>query len=169
MIAANVAAAETLENKAAACMYRVHDKPDPVKLEGLGQLLKSLGIVKQGVLNAKPKDLARLLEKTRDHPLSPLVSNLLLRAQSQAVYTPHNIGHYGLNLGRYAHFTSPIRRYADLLVHRSLISALKLGEGGFARDVDNGGVFRAWRPHFLCLSASRWKRNARPRIASSPC
>ncbi|MGI9508540.1 MAG: ribonuclease R [Geminicoccaceae bacterium] len=136
MIAANVAAAETLENKAAACMYRVHDKPDSVKLEGLGQLLKSLGIVKQGVLNAKPKDLARLLEKTRDHPLSPLVSNLLLRAQSQAVYAPHNIGHYGLNLGRYAHFTSPIRRYADLLVHRSLISALKLGEGGFVGDID---------------------------------
>lgn len=136
MIMANVAAAETLENKAAPCMYRVHDKPDPVKLEGLGQLLKSLGIVKQGIMNAKPKDLARLLEKTRDHALSPLVSNLLLRAQNQAVYTSHNIGHYGLNLGRYAHFTSPIRRYADLLVHRSLIKALKLGEGSLADDID---------------------------------
>lgn len=136
MIMANVAAAETLEKKAAPCMYRVHDKPDSVKLEGLGQLLKDLGVVKQGILNAKPKDLARLLEKTRDHPLSPLVSSLLLRAQSQAVYTPHNIGHYGLNLGRYAHFTSPIRRYADLLVHRGLITALGLGDGGFAGDVD---------------------------------
>ena len=106
---ANVAAAETLENKAAPCMYRVHDKPDPVKLEGLGQLLKSLGVVKQGILNAKPKDLAQLLEKTRDHALSPLVSSLLLRAQNQAVYTSHNIGHYGLNLGRYAslHLTHP--------------------------------------------------------------
>ncbi len=136
MILANVAAAETLENKAAPCMYRVHDKPDPVKLEGLGQLLKSLGIVKQGILNAKPRDLSRLLEKTRDHPLSPLVSNLLLRAQNQAVYTSHNIGHFGLNLGRYAHFTSPIRRYADLLVHRSLIKALKLGEGGLGPEAD---------------------------------
>ena len=136
MILANVAAAETLEAKAVPCMYRVHDKPDPVKLEGLGQLLKSLGIVRQGIMNAKPKDLARLLDKTRDHPLSPMVSSMLLRAQNQAVYTPHNIGHYGLNLGRYAHFTSPIRRYADLLVHRSLIRALKLGEGGFTDDVD---------------------------------
>ena len=136
MIMANVAAAETLEAKASPCMYRVHDKPDQGKLEGLGQLLKGLGVVRQGIMNAKPKDLARLLEKTRDHPLSPLVSSLLLRAQSQAVYTPHNIGHYGLNLGRYAHFTSPIRRYADLLVHRSLISALKLGDGGFPEDVD---------------------------------
>ncbi len=136
MIMANVAAAETLEAKAAPCMYRVHDKPDQVKIEGLGQLLKSLGVVRQGILNATPKDLARLLEKTRDHPLSPLISSLLLRAQSQAIYTPQNIGHYGLNLGRYAHFTSPIRRYADLLVHRSLISALKLGDGGFSEDVD---------------------------------
>jgi ribonuclease R len=136
MIMANVAAAETLEAKAAPCMYRVHDKPDQMKLEGLGQLLKSLGVVRQGIMNAKPKDLARLLEKTRDHPLSPLVSSLLLRAQSQAVYTPHNIGHYGLNLGRYAHFTSPIRRYADLLVHRSLISALRLGVGGFSDEVE---------------------------------
>lgn len=136
MIMANVAAAETLETKAAPCMYRVHDKPDPVKLEGLGQLLKSLGIVRQGIMNAKPKDLARLLDKTRDHPLSPMVSSMLLRAQNQAVYTPHNIGHYGLNLGRYAHFTSPIRRYADLLVHRSLIRALALGDGGFTDDVD---------------------------------
>ena len=136
MIMANVAAAETLESKAAACMYRVHDKPDAVKLEALGQLLKSLGVVKQGISNAKPKDLARLLERTREHPLSPLVSSLLLRAQSQAVYTPRNIGHYGLNLGRYAHFTSPIRRYADLLVHRSLITALRLGDGGLRDDVD---------------------------------
>jgi ribonuclease R len=136
MIMANVAAAEALEAKATACMYRVHDKPDQVKLEGLGQLLKSLGVIRQSVLSAKPKDLARLLEKTRDHPLSPLVSNLLLRAQSQAIYSPHNIGHYGLNLGRYAHFTSPIRRYADLVVHRGLIRALKLGDGGLPDDVE---------------------------------
>jgi ribonuclease R len=136
MIAANVAAAEVLEKKAAPCMYRVHGKPDPVKLEGLGQLLQSLGLVRQGVLNAKPKDLSRLLDKTRDHPFSPLVSSLLLRAQSQAVYTPDNIGHFGLNLGRYAHFTSPIRRYADLLVHRSLISSLRLGDGGFADEIE---------------------------------
>jgi len=136
MIAANVAAAETLETKAAACMYRVHGKPDAVKLEALSQLLKSLGLVKQGVLNAKPKDLSRLLDKTRDHPFSPLVSSLILRAQSQAVYSPDNIGHFGLNLGRYAHFTSPIRRYADLLVHRSLITSLRLGNGGFSDDID---------------------------------
>ncbi len=136
MIIANVAAAESLEKKAAPCMYRVHDKPDQVKLEGLGQLLKGLGIIQQSALSGKPKDLAQLLDKTRHHPLSSLVSNLLLRAQSQAVYSPHNIGHYGLNLTRYAHFTSPIRRYADLIVHRGLIRALNLGGDGLPDDID---------------------------------
>ncbi|MGI9451546.1 MAG: ribonuclease R [Geminicoccaceae bacterium] len=137
MIIANVAAAESLEKKATPCMHRVHDKPDQTKLEGLAQLMKSLGILKQSsTLSAKPKDLAKLLDKTREHPLSSLASNLLLRAQSQAVYTPHNIGHYGLNLGRYAHFTSPIRRYADLLVHRSLIRAHNLGGDGLADDIE---------------------------------
>lgn len=140
MIIANVAAAEALEKKATPCMYRVHDKPDQVKLEGLGQLLKSLGVINQSTLNAKPKDLAQLLDKTRDHPLSSLVSNLLLRAQSQAIYTPHNIGHYGLNLGRYAHFTSPIRRYADLIVHRGLIRALGLGGDGLPDDVEDDAL-----------------------------
>ncbi len=140
MIIANVAAAESLEKKATPCMYRVHDSPDQAKLEGLGQLLKSLGIIQQSSLSPKPKDLAQLLDKTRDHPLSPLVSNLLLRAQSQAVYTPHNIGHYGLNLGRYAHFTSPIRRYADLMVHRGLIRALGLGGDGLPDEVDGDAL-----------------------------
>ncbi len=129
MIAANVAAAETLEHAGWPCMYRVHDRPDPVKLEGLAQLLQQLGLARGGDL-ARPRDVARLLERLHEHALAPLISNLLLRAQSQAVYSPRNIGHYGLNLGRYAHFTSPIRRYADLLVHRALIRALKLGEGG---------------------------------------
>jgi ribonuclease R len=128
MIAANVAAAETLEQAGRPCMYRVHDRPDPVKLEALAELLRQLGLPHRGDL-ARPRDLARLLERLAGHELSPLISTLVLRAQSQAVYSPHNIGHYGLNLGRYAHFTSPIRRYADLLVHRALIAAQRLGEG----------------------------------------
>ncbi len=130
MIAANVAAAETLEQAGWPCMYRVHDRPDPVKLEGLAQLLEQLGLGRGRGDLARPRDVARLLERLHEHELAPLISNLLLRAQSQAVYSPNNIGHYGLNLGRYAHFTSPIRRYSDLLVHRALIRALKLGEGG---------------------------------------
>ncbi len=154
MIAANVAAAETLEQRATPCMYRIHDRPDAVKLEGLGQLLQQLGLVERPGRLAQPKDLMRLLERLREHPLAHVVSTLLLRAQSQAVYSPANIGHYGLNLGRYAHFTSPIRRYADLLVHRALIRALRLGEGGLPEQQDQAAL------HDLGGQLSRAERRA---------
>jgi ribonuclease R len=135
MIAANVAAAETLDQAGMHCMYRIHDAPDPIKLEALAQLLQSLGMGRGPGTLARPADLSRLLEQLKEHELSPIVSQLVLRAQSQAAYAPRNIGHFGLNLGHYAHFTSPIRRYADLVVHRALISALRLGEGGLEESV----------------------------------
>ena len=135
MIAANVAAAETLDQAGMHCMYRIHDAPDPIKLEALAQLLQSLGMGRGPGTLARPADLSRLLEQLKEHELSPIVSQLVLRAQSQAAYAPRNIGHFGLNLGHYAHFTSPIRRYADLVVHRALISALRLGDGGLEESV----------------------------------
>jgi ribonuclease R len=135
MIAANVAAAETLDQAGMHCMYRIHDAPDPLKLEALAQLLQSLGMGRGPGALARPADLSRLLEQLKEHELSPIVSQLVLRAQSQAAYAPRNIGHFGLNLGHYAHFTSPIRRYADLIVHRALIRALGLGEGGLEESV----------------------------------
>jgi ribonuclease R len=143
MIAANVAAAETLERVRMPCMYRVHDRPDPVKMEALAELLESLGLPHGRGTLGKPKDLARLLGRVHGSELAPLVSSFVLRAQSQAVYSPHNIGHFGLNLGRYAHFTSPIRRYSDLLVHRALIRGLKLGEGGLEDDVSSDAFAEA--------------------------
>jgi ribonuclease R len=135
MIAANVAAAETLDQAGMHCMYRIHDAPDPIKLEALAQLLQSLGMGRGPGTLARPADLSRLLEQLKEHELSPIVSQLVLRAQSQAAYAPRNIGHFGLNLGHYAHFTSPIRRYADLIVHRALISALRLGDGGLEESI----------------------------------
>jgi ribonuclease R len=135
MIAANVAAAETLDQAGMHCMYRIHDAPDPIKLEALAQLLQSLGMGRGPGTLARPADLSRLLEQLKEHELSPVISQLVLRAQSQAAYAPRNIGHFGLNLGQYAHFTSPIRRYADLIVHRALISALHLGEDGLGDSV----------------------------------
>jgi ribonuclease R len=135
MIAANVAAAESLDQAGMHCMYRIHDAPDPIKLEALAQLLQSLGMGRGPGTLARPADLSRLLEQLKEHELSPIVSQLVLRAQSQAAYAPRNIGHFGLNLGHYAHFTSPIRRYADLVVHRALISALRLGDGGLEESV----------------------------------
>ena len=167
MIAANVAAAETLEQAAMPCMYRVHDRPDPVKIEALVQLLDSLGLAKGRGMLARPKDLTRLIRRLETQELTQLVSTMVLRAQSQAAYSPGNIGHFGLNLGHYAHFTSPIRRYADLVVHRSLIRALKLGEGGSRGECRAARTGSSSAPTCRASSAARWRPSAPPRTASS--
>ena len=134
MIAANVAAAETLESRQRPCLYRVHDSPDPVKVEALRQFLETLDLRLARGQVLRPKLFTRLLEQVRDSAQEPLVNQMVLRCQSQAAYSPRNLGHFGLALTRYAHFTSPIRRYADLLVHRSLISALGLGKDGLPAE-----------------------------------
>lgn len=126
MIAANVAAAETLEQRRWPCMYRVHDAPDPAKVEALRDFLDSIGLNLPRGQVIRPAAFTRLLNKAARTPYAAMVNELVLRTQSQAVYSPENIGHFGLALRRYAHFTSPIRRYADLLVHRALIGALDL-------------------------------------------
>ncbi len=130
MIAANVAAAETLEERRQPCLYRVHDAPDPVKIEALGEFLDSLGLRLARGQVMRPAVFAHLLAQAALTPHGAMVHELVLRSQAQAVYAPANIGHFGLALGRYCHFTSPIRRYADLLIHRALIAGLGLGEGG---------------------------------------
>ncbi len=130
MILANVCAAESLEERRLPCMYRVHEPPDPTKLESLREVLDSLGyrLARGQVL--QPKHFNRILEWAADSPYRHMVNDLVLRSQSMAVYSPDNQGHFGLALTRYAHYTSPIRRYSDLLVHRALITGFKLGEGG---------------------------------------
>ncbi len=133
MIAANVAAAQTLEAKQAACVYRVHDQPDPAKLENLREILAGLGLKLSASRQLSAANFNHILAKAADGPDRHVVNMLVLRAQARAEYSAHNFGHFGLGLQRYAHFTSPIRRYADLLVHRALIAALDLGEGGLAR------------------------------------
>ena len=140
MIAANVAAAEDLEERLQPGLFRVHDRPDPVKLEAVRSFIQGLD---QGLSLAKgqvvtPGQLTRLLTHARDLPEAQLISDIVLRAQAQAIYSHQNIGHFGLALRRYAHFTSPIRRYADLIVHRALIRVLKLGEDG----LDDASVSR---------------------------
>ena len=130
MIAANVAAAETLEARRAPCVYRVHDQPDATKLEGLREELAELGLKLSKSRHISPLNINQILAKAADSPNRHLVNTLVLRAQTRAEYSPGNFGHFGLGLKRYAHFTSPIRRYADLLVHRALIAALGIGEDG---------------------------------------
>ena len=138
MIAANVAAAETLGERRRPCMYRVHEPPSPAKLEALRDVLATLELrlAKGQVL--KPLHFNRILAQVAGTPHARLVNEMVLRSQSQALYSPRNLGHFGLALRRYAHFTSPIRRYADLLVHRALIATLGLGEGGLEAGTEEG-------------------------------
>ena len=126
MIAANVAAAKALEAKTAPVVYRIHESPSREKLLNLREYLKTQGrnlamgqVITPGLFNRMLKDIAEPAERE-------LVMEAVLRTQMQAFYGPENAGHFGLALGSYAHFTSPIRRYADLLVHRALVDAYKL-------------------------------------------
>ena len=137
MIQANVAAAETLEGKRSPLIYRVHDAPSKEKLVALREFLETLDLKLPSASVLRPGDFNKVLQRAKSLPVVDLVNEVVLRSQSQAVYAPENIGHFGLNLRRYAHFTSPIRRYADLMVHRALIRALKLGPDGLA-DEDVG-------------------------------
>jgi ribonuclease R len=130
MILANVAAAEALEAKSAPCIYRIHDQPDSERIDNASNFLEGFGINLAKGNVPKPIVLNSILKKVEGEDHAHLVNEVVLRSQSQAVYSPDNVGHYGLALSKYAHFTSPIRRYADLIVHRSIINAYGLGDGG---------------------------------------
>ncbi|WP_296598179.1 ribonuclease R [Phenylobacterium sp.] len=132
MIQANVCAAETLEQKKTPLVYRIHDQPSPEKIQALADFLGTLGLPWTKGEAPRTERFNRLLAETRDGPHADIVNEVVLRTQMQAVYSTENIGHYGLNLAKYAHFTSPIRRYADLIVHRALITALGLGNDGLS-------------------------------------
>ena len=134
MISANVAAAEALERKDAPCMFRIHDQPSQEKVEGLREVLSSVGIKLAKGQVIKPEVFQRIVAQVIGKPEARTVSMAVLRSQAQAEYSPANLGHFGLALRRYAHFTSPIRRYSDLLVHRSLITACGLGNDGLGPD-----------------------------------
>jgi ribonuclease R len=134
MIQANVAAAETLEKKRQPLVYRVHDTPALSKQEALREFLATIGISMAQGGQLRANSFNGILARALDTPHQTMVNEMVLRSQSQAIYSPENIGHFGLNLMKYAHFTSPIRRYADLIVHRALVGSLGLGEGGITPD-----------------------------------
>ncbi len=125
MLAANVCAADLLARHKHPALYRIHEGPTPERLENLRALLRALGLSLGGGDSPRPKDFAELLEKIRNRPDTQLLQTVLLRTMQQAVYSPHNVGHFGLAYDAYAHFTSPIRRYPDLLVHRAIKALLR--------------------------------------------
>ncbi|NKB20622.1 MAG: ribonuclease R [Alphaproteobacteria bacterium] len=138
MILANVCAAETLEAVKMPCMYRIHDDPAADRVAALRKYLKTIDLDLSGGQAVRPRHFATLLQNAKDRPDFMGIQDAILRCQSQAVYSPNNVGHFGLALRRYAHFTSPIRRYSDLLVHRALIRGLNLGDDGLGiEDADD--------------------------------
>ncbi len=134
MIAANVAAAKALEAKKSPVMYRVHEVPSREKLVALKDYLATFEVKFALGQVVTPATFNRLLALVKDAEHRTQVMEQVLRSQTQAYYAPQNAGHFGLSLGSYAHFTSPIRRYADLLVHRGLVRAFGLGDGGLTDD-----------------------------------
>ncbi len=160
MISANIAAAIELEARRRPCMYRIHDRPDPVKIEALRQVLDSLDLRLARGQGMRAKLLNRVIEQANAHPAAEMINMLVLRTQAQAVYSPDNIGHFGLALTHYAHFTSPIRRYADLLIHRALIAGLEPGDGALSAEA--GGRFAEIGEH---ISATERRAAAAERDA----
>jgi ribonuclease R len=124
MLAANVCAGNFLAERKQPVLYRVHDVPAADKVAALREFLAELGLQLPGGEVPRPKDYARLLERIRKRPDFGLLQTILLRSLKQAQYSPSNVGHFGLAFESYVHFTSPIRRYPDLLVHRAIKAAL---------------------------------------------
>ena len=138
MVLANVAAAKTLIAKKSPLLFRVHEEPNPDKLDALRDVAQASGLVLAKGQVLKTAHLNRLLVAARETEQSELINMATLRSMTQAYYSPDNLGHFGLALRSYAHFTSPIRRYSDLIVHRALIAAHGWGKDGLSPwDIEN--------------------------------
>jgi len=125
MLAANVCASDILRDNEHPALYRVHQGPTPERLLGLREFLKGFGLELGGGNTPHAKDYAKVLERVKDRPDAQLLQTAMLRSLRQAVYSPENLGHFGLAYEAYTHFTSPIRRYPDLLIHRAIKAVLR--------------------------------------------
>jgi ribonuclease R len=124
MLAANVCASDFLRKRKQPMLYRIHEGPTPEKLAALREFLKGFGLNLSGGDTPTAKDYAKLLLRVKDRPDAQLIQTVMLRSLQQAVYSPENAGHFGLAYESYTHFTSPIRRYPDLLIHRAIKAVL---------------------------------------------
>ena len=139
MILANIAAADFMERHQEPALFRIHATPSEEKLTAFRSFLSECGLSLRGGVKPSTADYAELLEQVRERPDHELIQTMLLRSLSQAVYDPDNIGHFGLALDEYAHFTSPIRRYPDLTLHRSIKYLLAKQQGSKRKTTENGG------------------------------
>lgn len=139
MILANIAAARFVEKADEPSLYRIHAQPSEEKLTSFRTFLKECGLFLDGGLSPTPKDYAKLLQTVQERPDRELIQTMLLRSLKQAIYSPDNEGHFGLALTEYAHFTSPIRRYPDLLLHRSIKYLIEKQKGNTRRYTEGGG------------------------------
>ncbi|OOF44415.1 ribonuclease R [Rodentibacter trehalosifermentans] len=139
MILANIAAANFMEKHKEPALYRIHASPSEEKLTSFRAFLSEFGLTLEGGMKPTTKDYAELLEKVKARADHELIQTMLLRSLSQAVYNADNIGHFGLALAEYAHFTSPIRRYPDLTLHRSIKYLLAKEQGAKRKTTDTGG------------------------------
>ncbi|MGX2951256.1 ribonuclease R [Ursidibacter sp. B-7004-1] len=140
MILANIAAARFVEKADEPSLYRIHAQPSEEKLTSFRTFLKECGLFLDGGLSPTPKDYAKLLDTVKERPDKELIQTMLLRSLKQAIYSPDNEGHFGLALTEYAHFTSPIRRYPDLLLHRAIKYLIEKQQGN-TRHYTNGGGY----------------------------
>ena len=148
MLAANVCASEFLKKHEHPALYRIHEGPTPEKLELLRTFMAEFGFGVGGGDSPQAKDYCKLLDRIKDRPDAQLLQTVLLRSMQQAVYSPENVGHFGLAYEAYAHFTSPIRRYPDLLIHRAIKAVL------------NGHVYKAGDWNLLGEHCSMTERRA---------
>lgn len=159
MLAANEAVAETFTEQGQKALYRIHEQPDPEKVLEFIEFSKTLDLQLPKASNT-PEWFGRVLEQVKGSPKEYVVNNLLLRTMQQARYSPENAGHFGLAASNYTHFTSPIRRYPDLLVHRALNNLLKKPDresrptSGTNRNLKDVGLFLSTRER-VAISAER--------------
>ena len=142
MLCANVSAALLLEKLKIPSLYRIHEGPNPEKLDSVKQYLGNLGLVLGGGENPHTRDYSKLLSKIKTRTDSRLLHTMLIRSMMQAVYQPKNVGHFGLGFPAYTHFTSPIRRYPDLLVHRAIKYLIHNKKSDHLRSKNNKRVSR---------------------------
>lgn len=164
MIAANICAAKILGKSKLPTMYRIHDKPQEEKLKEIEPLLHNLGLKLPDINALQPGHFNKILELCSSGGYNAGIGELILRLQCQAKYAPQNIGHFGLGLTDYAHFTSPIRRYADLLIHRALIKAYHMPDGGELEEEATLKIFEEIGEH-LCVTERKAVNAERDLIA----